>query len=218
MIKDQKKPQELTEPEKNEITQSLQKFGNSVIEIERLFDLFSAWQSLKTRSLKRFVISSSLFFSLSFLLKLDITRIDLFGFNFEDADPFLFQTSLLVILSGSYLYYLFQRSIDKNVKQAKISALKDDLNHLIQLSDLLEKYIAKSQYKNIRSLISKSIGAVPLTGHQRKSIEVFNAVVFFKKQLQKEEKKYNWAEKIENILLFLLFALAMIAIIFGFNI
>ncbi|MDZ7717755.1 MAG: hypothetical protein U5K72_02905 [Balneolaceae bacterium] len=206
---------DLSDDEVKVAQEVFQKFNQSNLEAKRLFDLFKEWQTLKTRSLKRFVLSLSFLLTISWLINVDITDIKPLGINVSGADETLFLISLLIIHVVTFIYYRVQRSIDLNVNEAEISLFEEELSQFIELSDFIDEIIKEGRAKSLRDLMNDVHGSIRLSGRMPKVQDVYNAVIFFKNRLRQEQAKKKWTEKIETISIYAL-SIADISIIISF--
>ena len=194
---------------------SYTKFSRSSIETEKLFDLFKEWQTLKTRSLKRFVISLSFLLTFAWILSIDITDIEPLGLNVPGANQALFLISILVIHVTTFIFYRVQRSVDLNINKAKISLIKEELEELLTISDVLDKIIEEERAPSIRELIKDVKGSYG-TNRLNKALKMYKAVSFFKNKLQKEQTKRGTIEILETVVIYGLAIAGFLSIIISF--
>jgi hypothetical protein len=194
----------------------IQSFEKSSIETEKLFDLFTEWQSLKTRSLKRFVLTLSFLLTLAFFIEMDISVIEPLGLSVEDANQTAFLISLMIIHVTMLPYYFYQRSVDLNVKKAKVLHFSEDLEEFLDSSEKIEEFMNEKSIPSFRVLIKEVTGNITFTKSSRKSQQVYEAVSFFKEKLKKEKAKSDLAEKAEAIIIVGLWVFGIITVVSSF--
>lgn len=185
----------LNNDEENLAKESYQKFGNSNLEVDKLFDLFLDWQSSKTRSLKRFVLSFSFLVVFIFIVDLDITSIAPFGANIEDANRDKLFITLAIVHTIVFFYYLFQRYVDKKVMDAQISLFDEELNKLLPIYQSIEHILEKNSIPSFKALINNTQGPATTKLHQAE--KSFNTLSFFSKKLESENALRVKADTIE---------------------
>ncbi|MDZ7767206.1 MAG: hypothetical protein U5K00_22800 [Melioribacteraceae bacterium] len=146
MSKDSRK-EILTVDEERTNKKAYRKLGQTNIDEEKPFELFKEWQSRKTRSIKRFVLSLSFLLTFAWIVNINIYEIQPLGLNVSEVNEKRFLGFLLVIHVVTFIYYRVQRSIDLNIKKARISLFEEDLNELINHSDFFENLISKGKGK-----------------------------------------------------------------------
>jgi len=127
-------------------------FGWSGFDTESLYSFFREWQSGKTKSVKRFVLSFSFILSLSFLAGVTITDIDLFGVEVADGKEILFLSSLIFIHIISFIYFYHLRSIDWDVHLSKIKPVEARLEEYIKLADELDQIVKDNNISSVEAL------------------------------------------------------------------
>jgi hypothetical protein len=205
----------ISDKEAETVEEAYNKFGRTSIETEKLFDLFKEWQSLKTRSLKRFVISLSFLLTFAWIVNIDITDIKPLGLNVSEADQALFLIALLIIHTAAFVFYRVQRSIDLNINKAEISLFEEELKELLKISIILDKIINEKRAPSIQALINDVKGHYG-TNNLSKVQKMYKAVSFFKKRLQREQHKRDIIEKLETILIYGLAITALSSILVSF--
>lgn len=205
----------LSRSEIRDIKIVIRKFGNSNLKTEQLFDLFIDWQSSKTRSLKRFVLTFTFLLTMALILGVDITKIEPFGINVADVNKTYFLHSLLVVHIFTFIYFRVQRSVDLNVKKARISFFEMDLNEFIKLTDIVDEIIEASKAPNLSYLITEVTGTSVLRRRDEKVNSVYKAISFFKDKLRKEHTKNELGEAIETVGFYIFFIAGIASIIFS---
>ncbi len=197
------------------VEQAYNKFSRSTLETEKLFDLFKEWQSLKTRSLKRFTISLSFLLTFAWIVKIDITDIEPLGLNISGADQVLFLIILAIIHIATFVLYRVQRSIDLNINKAEISLFEEELKELLKISSTLGKIIEEERAPSIRKLIHDVKGAYG-TNSINDVLKLNKALSFFKDKLQKQQTKRDAIEILETVVIYGLAIAALMSILVSF--
>ncbi|NGP90253.1 hypothetical protein [Fodinibius halophilus] len=204
---------DLSPEEAFKVKKIMSNLASTGLTVDSLFDLFNDWQSNKTKSTKRFVLSFSFILSLTIVAGVNITEIDLFGVSVQDEMSALFLSSLATILVISFFYYIYLQNKDWEVHTAKTSyvdkSLKNCLNMVEQIDDILTKKdikSAKDLFDDFKSSYDKS----------NLEFEAYQAIKFYKNNLKDTRKSIDWVEKLELWGICILNFLALIAIITSF--
>jgi len=206
------KKSSLTSEEEKDMNRTLTLFNQAPVEMEQFFELFNEWQSLKTRSLKRFVLSLSFILTISLIVGMKITEIDLFGISVNEGNEVWFLSFLIIIHVCSFSYYWYHRSVDQNVSSAKVGYLKDNLSEYIQLTKSIDKIISKKKATRLTEFWEGAAGVEPTSSYINKIEGTYKAISFFNEKLSKEFNKINWAESIKKALIWILAITGLVSI------
>ena len=203
----------LNTEEQETVIEAISLFESSGINHTTIFDLFKDWQSDKTKSVKRFVLSISFILSLSIFAGVNLVEIDLFGVSVADGMENIFLFALIVILICSFFYYEYLTRTDQKIHEAKVDSVKIGTEKYLNLVDEIDRIIEKKKIKSIETLFDD----FKWTMHQStRDLEAYNALKFFRNKLEKPKKSYEWGESIERIVIYILGITALISILSSF--
>lgn len=205
----------LTVGEANKVRKIKKKFDGLDFQIETLFDLFNDWQSSKTKSVKRFVISVSFLLTMALIAGANIVYdIEVLRVPISNGHEEGFLIALLVIHFSAFLYYIYLRAIDLSVQKAKIDTIEDDLEECKVLVREIDKIIAKNNISSVGYLFNDFTS--PMMGAHSTDKQVYEAVKFYDEKLKQSNQWKKWGEWAEIILLYLFYSAGIIAIISSF--
>lgn len=210
------KKSSLTSKEVKDVNRALSLFNQAPVDVEQFFELFNEWQSLKTRSIKRFVLSLSFILTISLIVGIKITEIDLFGISVSEGHEVWFLLSLILIHVCSFSYYWYCRSVDQNVSRAKVSHLRDNLSEYIKLTKSIDKIISERKETRLTEFWKGAPGVSPSSSYINNIEGTYKAISFFNKKLSKEFDKISWAEFLEKSIIWILAIIGLLAIVCSF--
>lgn len=204
----------LTEEEEERVQNIKDIFGWSGFDTELLYNFFREWQSSKTKSVKRFVLSFSFILSLSYLAGVAITDIDLFGVEVADGREILFLSSLILIHIISFFYFYQLSSIDWDVHLSKINPVEESLEKYIKLSHEIEKIVRDNNISSVEALFDDFRNT--LTDMNSDEIGTYDAIKFYEENLKRSHDKIMLGEYAESIAIYLLVLTGLISIVCSF--
>jgi hypothetical protein len=205
---------DLTDQEIQKVHEIKEKFERSGIDIESLFEFFTDWQSNKTKSIKRFVLSLSFILSLALVAGVKILEIDLFGMTVSEGWDNYFLSSVLVMHLSLFFYYQYLKSIDFNVQQAKIHTVEEELEEYVKLAHEIDQIVEKNNLESASELFSDF--GNPIVIGQGGELSTYDSIKFYDEKLRKQHMKFKWGEVIENIVIYGLGFAGLVSIINSF--
>lgn len=182
------------------------------LDIETMFKLFEEWQSLKTRSIKRFTITLSFILSLGWISGTDILTAKPLGIEFAGENPATFLTVLLIIHVGVFAYFLYQRSVDSAIRRAKLKILIKDFDKQKILKNEVDKILKEESVKEFRDLLSKANHSF-IDKNDRNALKSYKTINFYEENLHKQRRKASIGEAFESIIISLIALIGAVFII-----
>lgn len=180
---------------------------------ESIFTVFNEWQSNKTKSLKRFVLSFSFILSMSLVAGINITEIDLFGVKVHEGMETIFLVVLIIILFIAFAYYEYLLRHDLKIHNAKIKSVKDALDECSDLVIKLDEIVEENSNIISVEVLLRDFWGMHDKGDDLKSYEAIN---FYNKELKNPEENYDLIELLEAVGIYTLGFIALWAIILSF--
>jgi hypothetical protein len=203
----------LNNEDEKKINSIITVLSNSGINIDSLYSLFNDWQSSKTKSVKRFVLSLSFILSLTFVAGIPITDIDLFGLSVAEGYGNMFLSAVLAIHLMSFAYFVYLRRNDLKVNEAKLSSLKKGLESCLKMMEFVDEIVEREKLPSVKFLFNDFKSQM----HSNDSdIEAYEGLKFYEDKLKKHHKSFEWIEWLEIGLICLLGILALISIVISF--
>jgi len=198
----------LTPDQIEDLSKAANKLNNAELSIEKVFQLFSEWQSNKQKSAKRVAISLGLIVSLLYLVGGDLTSIGWIDDQVADEQSNIFLFSLLLILVGSTFYLFRIRSLDLKVREAKLKVLNYGIKNGEKWVASLDEISDKKQQK-LFVLLNKHAKV-----HKDGAIESYLAIKFYQNELKASFDEFSLWQKLEWGTLIAIVAFSIFALIF----
>lgn len=207
--------QKLTDKQTKEINKLRNELGTLELDCDVLFKLFDEWQSLKTRSLKRFTITLSFILTLGLVTGTDIMTAKPLGIEFTGEDPTCFLIVLLIVHVGVFIYFLYQRLVDSNVRKTRLKLSIKEFYKNKNLKSSVYKVIDEVAVNDLSELLSLA-NASTLNKFDRMAIKTFDTIIFYEDNLEQQRKKAEVGEVIETIIIGFIAVLGAIFIFLSF--
>jgi hypothetical protein len=204
---------DLTPEEATSVNQIIDSLTTTGLTVNSLFKLFNEWQSNKTKSVKRFVLSFPFILTLTIVAGVNITDINLFGVSVQQGMATVFLSSLVIILIFSFVYYLYLQSKDWKLYLAKIDSVNDSLERCVNITEKIDEIINDNGIESVEYLFDDFKGTFDKSNSD---IEAYNAIKFYKNKLKNTRKNFKRIETIEFVGICLLNLLGLAAIIISF--
>ncbi|MEP1306528.1 MAG: hypothetical protein ABJK11_16495 [Balneola sp.] len=206
---------QLSKNDAEKVIEAKEKFNSLDLDIDSLFTLFTDWQTSKTKSVKRFVISISFLLTLALIAGANIVQdIEVLRVPISDGHEEQFLIALFIIHFSAFLYYMYLIAIDFSVQQAKIDTIEGDLEECEGLVHEIDKIIIDNKIQSAGYLFNDFTS--PLLSVHRTEEKVYEAVKFYSEKLKKSNKWKKWSDRSEVILLYLLYSAGIVSIISSF--
>ena len=205
---------QLKEKDEKRIEKIIQILNASNINLPSINKFFNDWQSAKTKSMKRFVLSISFILTLAYIAGINITEVDLFGVIVTEGREIIFLSSLLVIHICSFIYHLYLRSIDWDVHQANIIPVEAELENYENLIDEVDEIVEKYKISSPEVLFDDF--SAPITSMHDTVFETYSAIKFYIQNLKKPHDKSFRGDMAELFVIWALGVMGLFAIIFSF--
>jgi len=205
---------QLTDKEEKRIEKIIQILDVSDVDLPSIYNFFKEWQSSKTKSMKRFVLSISFVLTLAFIAGVSITDVDLFGVIVAEGREIIFLSSLIAIHICSFIYHLYLRSIDWDVHQANIIPVEAELKKYEDLIDEIDEIVEKQNIRSVEALFDDF--RAPITSMHSSEEDTYKAIKFYVRNLKKSHDKVFWGDMAELFVIWALGVMGLFAIIFSF--
>ena len=176
---------QLSTSEEKKVQAALYYFeSNSLYEAE-LIKLFEDWQSSRTKSIKKFLLSILTVLSLTVFAGINILNVELFSITVAEGYEYLFLSCFLFVLGSLFYYYEVNLRRDKRVNDANLKvfmkALQRSKHHLEVVDNVL-----KDKGIGIEELINdfKESGVASLTASKKSPRRGYNLMKFYKTDLE----------------------------------
>jgi len=123
---------EMSESDEKIVKEALDYFESNSIYENELLKLFEDWQSNRTKSIKKFLLSLTSVLSLTVFAGINILKVELFNITVVDDYEYLFLIVLFLVIVGLFYYYEINLWRDKRVNDSNLKVFMNAL----QRSDL----------------------------------------------------------------------------------
>jgi len=201
---------DLTAEEAKRVDKIMQYLSKTGLEIDSLFELFNDWQSSKTKSIKRFVLSLSFILTLTIFAGVDITKIHLFNVTVAKGMSTIFLIALAFILISSFLYFRYLENKDWEVHTAKIAFVSNNLERCLELAEEIDDILERNKIESVEVLFNDFKSSFDRFNDDLKA---YAAINFYKNELKDTHKSFDLIQKLELGGIYFLGIMSLIAII-----
>lgn len=173
--------------EEEAVKQALDYFESSSLYEAELLKLFEDWQSDRTKSIKKFLLSLVTVLSLTVVAGINILEVELFNIKVADGYQFLFLSAFTIVLGSLFYYYEVCLRRDKKVNDSNLKVFMDTLKQSNIYLVVIEKLLEKSGV-SIEELVSDFDDSLPVAQSKRSPLRGYRMMKFFKTDL---EEPYN---------------------------
>tara|TARA_R110000868_G_scaffold351981_2_gene613205 strand:- start:7700 stop:8413 length:714 start_codon:yes stop_codon:yes gene_type:complete len=203
----------LEQEEEKRVEEIKNYFRSSNISIDSLYSLFNDWQSDKTKSVKKFILSFSFVLSLAIVAGVNITEIDLFGVTVSDSRSTIFLITFSFIHLISFWYFEYLTRTDLKIHAARLSIVKDHLLEFVEFTKEIDQIVKKNNIESADKLFDDFRDLMDQGGY---AINTYEAIKFYEKRLRNPEMSNSRLEIIEMIVIYFLGVVALLSILNSF--
>jgi|GEM_PF-1338440 uncharacterized membrane protein len=178
---------ELSEVEENRVKEALNYFEtNSLYEAE-LIKLFDDWQSDRTKSIKKFLLSILTVLSLTVFAGINILEVELFSITVAEGYQYLFLAIFLIVLGSLFCYYEINLQRDKKVNDSNLKVFMKALKRSSQYLGVVDTILKKKRI-TIEQLVYDFEEVSLVTRQKSSPIRGYKLMKFYKMDLEKPFK------------------------------
>ena len=197
------------------VTESIAILEKSRSTQEELFEIFDDWQTKRTLTTKRILVSTSVIVSAASWIGIDYTDLTFFGLKIAHGNPERFIIFILAIIFFSGLFYEVSRRIDASVRKAKIANVSQDLEGLKKPVKAIDSVMQRNNIKSFQYLYYDFESSASKVNQKSHAINAFNAVNFYRKHLEGANRKLNWLSLTELVITYLIAMYASIVLVYS---
>lgn len=179
---------------------------------EKLFEIFDDWQTKKTLTAKRILVSTSIIVVAASWIGIEYKDLSFFGLKIASGSPERFIVFILMTILLSGFFYEISRRIDLAVQKAKIKNVSQDLKVLKKPVDDIGSVMKRN---NISSFSDLYFDFQSLGTTDRDAINAFNAVHFYREYLVGANQGLNVLAVIELGITYLISGSACVALLYS---
>lgn len=199
----------LTGDEQEKVDEIIQYFTDASLNYKSLYELFEDWQTPKTRAIKKFLITIITILSFGFVSGVDLRQISLLGVPTQEVSIFHFLIAITLILIISYAYYILQNLIDKNVAEARIKTVKNELKVCSKFVAKLEEIVKSYEVDSVEEIIKSNTPRKTLLS-DNSPLNVFESIVHYKSELEAPNISNKFLNLIEKWGITFMFSISLI--------
>lgn len=133
----------MSESEEKRVIEALDYFETNSLYEEELLKLFEDWQSDRTKSIKKFLLSLISVLSLTVFAGINILEVRLFNITVAEGYQYLFLSAFIGVIAGLFYYYEINLWRDKKVNDSNLKVFMKSLQrsdqYLKEVDYILEK-------------------------------------------------------------------------------
>lgn len=118
---------EMSESEEKKVKEALDYFETNSLYEEELLKLFEDWQSDRTKSIKKFLLSLISVLSLTVFAGINILEVRLFNITVSEGYQYLFLSAFICVIAGLFYYYEINLWRDKKVNDSNLKVFMKSL-------------------------------------------------------------------------------------------
>lgn len=174
----------LSESEERMVKEALDYFEtNSLYEAE-LLKLFDDWQSERTKSIKKFLLSLISVLSLTVFAGINILEVRLFNITVTEGYQYLFLSAFICVIAGLFYYYEINLWRDKKVNDSNLKVFMESLQRSDQYLKEVDQILNKTGV-TIEQLV-EDFDDKSIVGQKKSSpLRGYRLMKFYKKDLEK---------------------------------
>lgn len=175
---------EMTASEEDRVKKAFHFFEYNSFNQSELLEIFEDWQSDRTKSIKKFLLSILTVLSLTAVAGINILEVELFNISVADNYEYWFLSILLMLIVGLFCYYEINLFRDKKVNDSKLEAF---INTLHGSDHYLEEIDNILNLKNvtIEQLIEDFQDSFIVAQQNSSPLVGYRTMKFFKNKLKK---------------------------------
>ncbi|HBX66199.1 MAG: hypothetical protein CL670_04600 [Balneola sp.] len=200
---------DLSPDNQKSVDECLEYFTDASLNYEALYELFEDWQTPKTRAVKKFLITIITVLTFGFIAKVDLRQISLFGVPTNEVSIFHFMIAITLILVLSYTYYLLQNLKDKNVAEARVKTVRNELEVCSDFAAKLEDIVKVTKVDSVEKLI-KSFTPRKTLLSDNSPLNVYESIIHYKSELEAPNNSNKFLNLIEKLGITLMFSISLI--------
>ena len=209
-------PRKIDLPEEDVVTvvESIDILKKSRSKQEQLFDIFDDWQTKRTLTTKRVLVSTSVIVFAASWIGIDYMDLSFFGLKIANGSPQRFIIFVLASILLSGLFYEFSRRIDLSVRKAKIANVSQDLDALKKPVEDIDSVLERNNISSFRKLyfdFESSLSA----NNEHHAINAFNAMHFYRKHLVGTNRGLNLIASTELVIIYLISTYASVVLFYS---
>lgn len=194
------------------VNDSIASLKKSSSKKEKLFQIFDDWQTKRTLTAKRILMSTSIIVAAASWIGIDYMDLSLFGLKIASGNPQRFIIFILFTILLSGLFYEVSRRLDLTVRKAKIINVSQDIETLKEPVEALDLVMKRNNISSFRKLY---FDFQSLHNQDHDAIHAFNAVHFYRKHLEDANKGFDVLAVTELVMIYLIAGYACIALTYS---
>ncbi len=204
---------DLSQEDISTVNKSIAALRKSHSKKEQLFKIFDDWQTKRTLTAKRVLISTSIIVFAASWIGIDYMDLSFFGLKIANGSPQRFIIFILITILLSGLFYEVSRRIDLSVRKAKIANVSQDLEVLKKPVEDMDSILERNNISSFHELYFDFESSLQAVNQEPSAINAFNAVHFYRKHLVGAGKGLNVLESTELAITYLIATYASIALL-----
>lgn len=203
---------EMSKEDESLADDSIRKLDESSLDTKDLFDVFDDWQTKRTLTSKRILVSTSVLVSSASWVGIDYTKLTFFGMKVADGAPIKFLLFIIAVILLSCAFYELSRRVDLSVRKAKIAHVDRDLKELIEPFNEIKGVMERNGINSVANLYFDFRSAIS-NGSKHNAIDVFRAIEFYREHLSRADMGLRVVTMGEQAIIYLVAAYAVVALI-----
>lgn len=173
----------LSDAKEKRVKEALDYFEtNSLYETE-LLKLFEDWQSDRTKSIKKFLLSLISVLSLTVFAGINILEVRLFNITVADGYQYLFLCAFICVIAGLFYYYEINLWRDKKVNDSNLKVFMESLQRSDQYLEEIDEILEKKGI-TIEQLINDFDDSSSLLQKKSSPLRGYRLMKFYKNDLE----------------------------------
>lgn len=206
---------ELSQEDVTIVSDSIDRLKKSRINKEELFEIFDDWQTKRTLTAKRVLVSTSIIVTAASWIGIDYADLSFFGLKIANGNPERFIIFVLVAVLVSGLFYEASRRIDLSVRKAKIANLSHDLSSLEQPVADIDLVMDHNNISSFRELYFDFESSFHGVNQQHHAIHAFDALHFYQKHLKGTNRGHDILSFTEMTIVYMIALCAIIVLVYA---
>lgn len=135
---------EMSESEEKKVEEALDYFETNSLYEEEFLKIFEDWQSDRTKSIKKFLLSLISVLSLTVFAGINILEVRLFNITVAEGYQSLFLSTFICVIAGLFYYYEVNLWRDKKVNDSNLKVFMESLQRSDQYLKEIDQVINKT--------------------------------------------------------------------------
>lgn len=172
----------LSETDELTVQDALASLGRASSKTEKLFDVFAEWQSRRTYTMRRVLITSILVILVSAWVGVDYKEISILGLQVSNGNMQHFLIFLIAAVLASAVVYAASIGIDLTVRKAKIGYVSSEMKSLKACVATIDDILHRNEVDSFSDLYFDFVSALQNPG-RHDAIDAYRAVKFYSERL-----------------------------------